>query len=126
MLQGSKASLARGALLLSFVFIIFSLGSWFFAHRARQSRNADLGPVQSLAQSELPVTMRIVDINRASEEELIAVPGIGPSLARRIVEDRNALGRFESVAALTRVKGIGEKMIARIERFLSVGDEHGS
>ncbi len=118
MLQGSKASLARGALLLSFIFIVFSFGSWFFAHRARQSRNADSGPVQLLAQSELPASMRIVDINRASEEELIAVPGIGPSLARRIVEDRNALGRFESVAALTRVKGIGEKMIARIERFI--------
>ena len=52
-----------------------------------------------------------VDIDRAAIEELDALPGIGPSLARRIVADRNANGPFGSLAALDAVPGIGPTLI---------------
>ncbi len=45
-----------------------------------------------------------VDLNEASEEELEALPGIGPTLARRIIGGRP----YRSVDDLTRVRGIGE------------------
>lgn len=48
-----------------------------------------------------------VDINRASEEELMALRGIGPSLARRIIEHRQRHGPFRSVDDLIQVRGIG-------------------
>lgn len=55
-----------------------------------------------------------IDLNRAQARELTLLPGVGPVLARRIVENRNRLGPFESVDALARVDGIGDKTIERI------------
>jgi competence ComEA-like helix-hairpin-helix protein len=56
-----------------------------------------------------------IDINRAGTRELTLLPGVGPTLARRIVESRNRLGPFESVEGLARVYGIGEKTIEQIQ-----------
>lgn len=58
----------------------------------------------------------VVNINLAGEQELQGLVGIGPSLARAIVEDREANGPFMDVSDLTRVAGIGEKTL---ERFAS-------
>jgi competence protein ComEA len=52
-----------------------------------------------------------IDVNRATEEELIALKGIGPVLAKNIVEYRRKNGRFKSVEDLLRVKGIGPKKL---------------
>ena len=55
-----------------------------------------------------------VDLNSASVDELQVLPMIGPTLAQRIVTDRNALGPFAAVADLARVSGIGPRTIQRI------------
>ena len=55
-----------------------------------------------------------VDVNRASEADLTALRGIGPTLARRIVAYREANGPFRSVEELAQVKGIGA---AKLEGF---------
>ena len=55
-----------------------------------------------------------VDLNAANEVELQHLPGIGPALAARIVADRAARGPFGSAADLTRVKGIGPKILLRM------------
>ena len=54
-----------------------------------------------------------IDINTAGVEELQGLPGIGPSLARRIVEHRREHGPFARPEDLLEVKGIGEKTLAR-------------
>lgn len=51
-----------------------------------------------------------IDVETASAEELERLPRIGPALARRIVEDREAHGPFGSLAGLQRVRGIGPAM----------------
>jgi competence protein ComEA len=61
-----------------------------------------------------------IDVNRASPEELERLPGIGPVLARRIVEHREREGRFQSVASLEAVSGIGPALRSRIEPFVEV------
>ena len=61
-----------------------------------------------------------IDVNRAGVEELTTIKGIGPALARRIVEYRNQHGRFESIDDLLAVKGIGPKLLARIRDRVSV------
>jgi competence protein ComEA len=56
-----------------------------------------------------------VAINRASAQDLEALPGIGPSLAKRIVEERERAGPFRSPRDLLRVRGIGPKKQAAIQ-----------
>lgn len=58
-------------------------------------------------------------INDANEADLERLPGIGPALARRIVETRARLGGFQSVADLRKVRGIGPKTAARLVALIS-------
>lgn len=55
-----------------------------------------------------------VDIDRATTEQLDALPGIGPALAARIVADRQQHGPFGSLDALDGVSGIGPTLINRL------------
>jgi DNA uptake protein ComE-like DNA-binding protein len=59
----------------------------------------------ALAELELPV-----DVNTADAEELASLPGVGPVIAKRIVDGRP----YASVDDLDRVKGIGAKTLARL------------
>lgn len=62
-----------------------------------------------------------LDPNRAAAESLDRLPGVGPGLARRIVEDRERAGPFRRPEELTRVVGIGEKTAARLAPYLDFG-----
>lgn len=55
-----------------------------------------------------------VNINTATEEELMTLQGIGEVKARKIVEDRERNGKFSSTQDLLRVSGIGEKTLEKI------------
>jgi competence protein ComEA len=59
-----------------------------------------------------------LDINTATEAELLQLPGVGPSLARRIVEYREANGPFDTVDDLQNVSGIGPSKFAKMEPFV--------
>jgi competence ComEA-like helix-hairpin-helix protein len=61
-----------------------------------------------------------VSLNGASAEDLEALPGVGPSMAQRIVEEREKNGRFHKVSDLSRVKGLGAAAVKRLEGLLSV------
>lgn len=61
-----------------------------------------------------------IDINRATALEIEALPGIGPKLARQIVEDRTANGPFRSPEDLLRVKGIGQAKLEQIKDLILV------
>jgi competence protein ComEA len=56
-----------------------------------------------------------IDVNRASAGELETLPGIGPTLARRIVEDRIRSGPFRELAELRRVDGVGDALVAGLD-----------
>ena len=62
----------------------------------------------------------VVDLNRATVEELRALPGIGPVMAERIVAFRKERGRFGSIEELLEVKGVGARTFARLEPLLRV------
>lgn len=67
-----------------------------------------------------PASSAPIDINHATAEELEALPGIGPKLARQIVEDRTANGPFRTREDLVRVKGIGQAKLERIKEMIVV------
>jgi competence ComEA-like helix-hairpin-helix protein len=60
-----------------------------------------------------------VDLNRADETDLAAIPGIGPSLASRIIEFRETHGPFRRVEDLMLVPGIGKKKLAAFQPFVT-------
>ncbi len=59
-----------------------------------------------------------IDLDLADADTLALLPGFGPALAGRIVEDRNRLGAFGGIAGLQRVRGIGPSISAGIEPFV--------
>ncbi|MBL8797334.1 MAG: helix-hairpin-helix domain-containing protein [Planctomycetia bacterium] len=61
-----------------------------------------------------------IDVNRASQAELMQVPGLGPVLAERIEEHRRGRGPFQRVEQLTEVPGIGPATLERIRPWLCV------
>jgi competence protein ComEA len=61
-----------------------------------------------------------VDLNAAGETEIAALPGIGPSKARAIVDHRTAHGAFRAVDELDDVPGIGPATIANLRGLVSV------
>jgi competence protein ComEA len=63
-----------------------------------------------------------LDVNRADATQLARLPGVGPGLAQRIVEERERRGRFESPEALRYVLGMGPKKLTAIRRFITVRD----
>lgn len=56
-----------------------------------------------------------IDLDLATAAEIEALPGIGPTLAGRIVADRDSLGPFGSLEGLTRVKGVGPALARRVQ-----------
>lgn len=64
-----------------------------------------------------------VDMNRAEWQEWTLLPGIGETLARRIVESREREGPFRSQEDLLRVRGIGPRNLERMRPYLLPLDE---
>jgi competence protein ComEA len=62
----------------------------------------------------------VIDINRASWPEFAQLPGVGETLARRIVAHRRQWGEFTSVEQLRVIPGIGEKTLARMRAVVVV------
>jgi competence ComEA-like helix-hairpin-helix protein len=65
---------------------------------------------------------RPLDLNRASVEQIARLPGIGASLARRIVQERERQGRFDSPEGLRHVYGLGPRKLAAIRDHVAVSE----
>jgi len=64
-----------------------------------------------------PITFKI-DPNTADADTLCLLPRIGPGIAQRIIDDRNANGPFDSADDMTRVSMIGEKTVEAFEPWI--------
>ncbi|AMX82833.1 competence protein ComEA [Geobacillus subterraneus] len=61
-----------------------------------------------------------VAVNTATEEELMQIPGIGPTKAKAIIAYRDEHGPFQRVEDLLKVSGIGEKTLEKLKPYLLV------
>jgi competence ComEA-like helix-hairpin-helix protein len=63
-----------------------------------------------------------IDINKATEEDLDALPGIGKKTARAIVAYRDSIGGYKSLEQLQRVRGVEEKVYNCLIQLVTIGD----
>lgn len=61
-----------------------------------------------------------LDLNTATAADLEALPGIGPVLARRIVDHRQSRGAFAKIDDLREISGLGEKKLEQLRPFLVI------
>lgn len=90
-------------------------------NRAALLRDGDqiyLPPVGA-APAPTPLRPELLRINQATQEELEQLPGIGPTLAARILEWREAEGPFADLNALDAVPGIGPTMLERLRDLIA-------
>ena len=82
---------------------------------------SSLGQAKSLTQarrhSKKPPPTESIDLNTASREELMKLPGIGPVLADRIIADRTRRGPYRAVDEIVRVRGIGPKRLEGLRPY---------
>ena len=64
-----------------------------------------------------------ININTATESELILLDGIGETLARRIVEKREEIGQFTSLDQLLEIEGLGESKYNRIKKYITIENQ---
>lgn len=99
----------------------------------RQSPRATPGPggMPSIAANDQPAPPsedtasavdRPIDLNSAMPDELARLPGVGPSLAARIVERRRSGGTFRSIEDLRGVKGIGPVKLERLRYLVTIAE----
>ncbi len=97
------------------VLVMLGLGAsvgWWVSQGGLQGRLIEV------ERAEPRVVRFQVDLNQADWPELVQLPGIGPALARRIVESRQEAGPFVDHKDLQRVRGIGPKTLDRVRPYL--------
>jgi competence protein ComEA len=76
-------------------------------------------PARTRCPAEPSLRPGALELDRATAPEWERLPGIGPSLAARIVADRAERGPFRSPEGLLRVRGIGPRTLERIRPYLA-------
>lgn len=109
--------------------VLMFLGNFWMTTRAEdiwittERGNVSGQQSESLAPEDENQDSTLVDINTANQEELEALPGIGPVKAAAILEYRRDNGPFQSAEELLNVDGIGEKLLEKIRGYITVSTE---
>lgn len=93
---------------------------FLWSHRSELVPARRLAPIATVEGAAIEDGGYLLNLNTASEADLVTLPGVGEVLAARIVAHREANGAFSSVDALDDVEGVGTKTIDELRRFVTV------
>jgi len=82
-----------------------------------ENKNVTVAGIESAKRLALGMPL---DINQATESDLTLVTGIGEVTAKKILDMRSKLGRYKNIEQLTEIKGIKEKKLAKLRKYLYV------
>ena len=117
----SLTSHERKVLLLIGILILCGAVLKFFnISFTRQKPITEINPPVSnnTLSPDISAKQAIINVNTATQGELEKLPGIGPEIAQRIIEYREAKGQFIMLDDLNRVKGIGKKKLEAIKDYV--------
>lgn len=123
-----KASLAL--IILTLIFSAFA-GGFFLGRNQNYSKvtvstiiPATVSPsAPAVPTSAGPTQPAVVNLNTATAEQLMTLPGIGETLAQRIIQYRHTHGAFQSIGELANVDGIGDKTLEEILDYITIGGQ---
>ena len=72
------------------------------------------------AEESTQTTSKVVNINKANQEELMTLPGIGESTAQKIIDYRKENGKFQTIEDIKNVSGIGDSKFNQIKSLIKV------
>ncbi len=109
--------------LVTLAALVFAIS--FFVSSAWQAVNYDdlEGSHATTSNAKPPASFRC-DLNSASWPELAQLPGIGETLAKRIVARRESNGPYENAEQLQDIRGIGEKKLSQLVPFVHVDEQN--
>jgi competence protein ComEA len=116
----TQAQKKGSLLLLGLLFLISGIRTWWEERPPRQAPRLPAtwhSQLANTAPKAAPDTLRL-DLNVATAEELMQLPGIGPVLSERILRFRESLGGFRQVSQLRKVYGLSAETYERIESKL--------
>ncbi len=123
-----------------FLLVTFGIGSTILWHRRSlpppPAEPALLDSLRAQAPHVMPDTQRLawrasaapllnriespLNLNTATFEELVRLPGVGEVLAQRIIAYRTQRGKFRRVEELERVKGLGKSKVLALKAYVVV------
>ena len=74
----------------------------------------------NLKMTESEIDAELIDINQATEEQLLQLPGIGPTRARDIIQYRQENGPFDKIEDIQNVPGIGQTTFENLKGRIKV------
>ncbi|MCK4224093.1 MAG: helix-hairpin-helix domain-containing protein [candidate division Zixibacteria bacterium] len=114
---------------LIFLLLALLVGSGITLYKRTQPQFApelivEKREVDSLLQIQSPLNQeqgkKKINLNQATSAELQLLPGVGPTLSRRIVEYREANGKFHQIEELKQIPGIGLKKFEQLKEYITV------